>query len=239
MNEFKTVNILGDGIHVQRFMDALMFYSGVAEIACNDNRYDRFDAMVIAEPYYLSCERITKIIDSGFSGILIVEKMPFKTNDELNEFLRAKKKFTVCFSLLRLYEPKMDFSEAACYTIKWPNLHHQGMKIMAHTIPNVLLFLKIQFKVLDLAACVIKKEMDGTHLIIHENQIVSVLIYDTDDDSAGVIVNNQVIKWPNYIHLIWRLFDEILEMKYNGDAIDSLVMEMTRILETNQKGDEL
>ena len=224
-------DIMGQGIHTNRYREALSFYPGEHSLCVNDHRYYLHDTIIVAEPYYLSKWTVLhELLDSGFSGRLVIEKMPFLTLAEFEHFLHMPKKFKVYFALLRLYEKKYDWAFTSKCNIEWPNLYSEGMDLVKHTLPNVFLFLIRQFGIQVINECVWERVGEGIRVSLKKNSALKVFIYNTSLRNAKVRINGCEINWPNYINLIWSMIDDICNETYDENLTKLILTDIMKSL---------
>ena len=113
------------------------------------------------------------------------------------------------------------------------------MSPVLHTLPNALLFCRKQFGMGGNA--VQSTTCKGHGLMVKladEKRVIDLEIYDTNDIGANVTVNGMTMRWPNYVQLIHRFFDSILEGSEDWKRSEDIIGEMINIIQTikNRKG---
>ena len=204
--------IIGNGIHVQRYIDSLLFSQQNYLVSKKQDFHDLEKikgSLVIAEPLLL--ETLDKIaIPAGIEAVYI-EKLPFMSIKKLRLFMDSASHQKIRIIHTRLYETVntvISGSVAAKNTIIWPNLYHQQMHPIWNTLPNALDWLVRQLN------C----SLDSVILLDTktEYQIIEITVSALDREfllcivpseyTDRVIFNDIALPWPNYMDMYDRAF---------------------------------
>lgn len=208
MNYLNRVNILGTDVHAERYRDAIAFYPSVEYFEMNSHNYSSFDTIIVAEPYLLTDSILQSIVESNFTGLLILEKMPTISYDVVYNLEHDSYPFIVRYAMLRLFEQPIALPSAKDIRIRWPNLSSTNMQSIDHTLPNVILFLLCQFGIDDIDLGSISCSAGHTTFEVGTSKLsIYVDIFDTNDPSQKLYINELPVEWPNYLSLMWSMFD--------------------------------
>ena len=236
MNILKRVNIIGDETHGDRYRDAALFYPTVEVLAYNDSNFADYDTIILAEPYLWDDSFEKLLAHQKFSGLLIMEKMPFDSWEQFVRFSQEKHPFRICHAMLRLFEDRVVDTDSACLTIQWPNLTDSYMNRIRHTLPNALLFCHAQFGMdINSVRGITRTSHTLNVRLVNEKHCIGLEIYDTSDTGACVTVNGISLRWPSYMQLIHRFFDTVQEDVGDRKLNKAIVGDIIKVMETIEK----
>ena len=203
MNDFLLV---GNGVHTERYRDALLFADSEYKIhVANNLCEDKLTCtnLIICEPFFLE-KHNTRILPEPIKTI-ILEKLPFRTPLAFFHWLSINREERVRVIHTRLYEkPVFDALHFPkdC-TILWPNLYESNMDPFAHTLPNVIDWVCNQLgctpNQISIESVVFNTDRLNVELSVFTKRIRITLFPGKPGDRA--IVNGVPLKWPNYIDL--------------------------------------
>lgn len=235
----KSILITGSGVHMQQYVETLMFNSeyelfvfpeqgskeveaikkyGVKTITTVDLRkvFEEIELLIVANIPENKMQVLELLRKYKYNGPLILEKPTALTKSNLyrKKHLLEINYYIVAYSRYFYQESikKYFMDKKKIKEIRWPNFYHMGIDIFRDTLPHVLDLILIAN---DYNFPKIQKAYYEKGKMLHieiaaEEYMFYVDIYETIDENNMVMVDNQEMEWPNSHYYINQMVDKLL-----------------------------
>lgn len=201
------VAIIGNGPHFYRYFDSLCFLQNVENIDANPNSLENYDIVAITEPFSIDNIMIEKLDKIPKNTLILIEKLPFYTVTETQEFIKKFTNNRLFFVHHRLFEQTIEIPASSVYHVVWPNKYSDNMDPVYHTLPNVIDFAVNQF---GFQIDYDRVEWDENLIYLYSEQgTIKVEIVDEKKQNL-LSVNGLYLSWPNYMDTYSKMLDQAL-----------------------------
>lgn len=227
--------IIGTEVHAIRYIETYIFRQEVRIdiLEINDQCKDialKYGVKIInkVEDYnnydiiFLTLETIKRnyyieMISKQYKGILMLEKPLSLSVCEANKLLYLSKNLNLGVVYNRQFETNINKYKKFLKTkiiIKWPNLSKDKMDPIVNTMANVLdtVFLICGYG--EIFELYVQVKNNDYIINFKLNDIeIEICIYNTDDLKQKVLINDDVLEWPNYFTTNNNILDNIITKK--------------------------
>lgn len=249
--------IIGNDIHAIQYIETLMFNNIIylyneniktVAIAKNYqlnllnkqklfNMINYFEIIIITDIFRSDLiDIIRNIVLSNYKGKFILEKpLTFNYNDAKKIFDLLKNNRVVVAYTRQFYNDDNYFKIKldGDIFIKWPYYSNLGIDPIKNTLPHIFdLIFKIFSKNINLIISdIILENKDYTFKLLANNNIITIVLYDTINFEKKVEINNLIFEWPNYFQVISSMVDYVFDEKKSCKENEEITLQINYLLE--------